>query len=387
MIYLDNAATTPAGKAALDAFYKTAAEDWGNPSALHSRGRRSAELLEQARAGLLKAAGGRDNYNLLFTSGGTESNNFALQGIADKHRGARIIVSAAEHSSVAVCAAFLKNKGYDVVSVAFGGSDAAFLRNLEAALSENTALVSVMSVNNETGLIFPIAQAVKLVKSRCPNAVFHTDAVQAFGKIPFSLDALGVDLASVGGHKLHAPVGIGGLFVRDGVKLTPRFYGGHQQGDLRPGTEPVALAAAFCAAAEDMCENLEANRAAAFEFRKTLIENSPDCVKFNLPENGSPFITSLALPAVPSEVLMRFAEESGIYISAGAACSKGKTSAAAKDLIGANSAYTVRVSVGAYAMRNAMCEDAQRVAQRDAYELAKLLTAARERFKLQIKKG
>ena len=369
-VYLDNAATSPVCKAAREAFDRVCDGEWGNSSALHDYGVRSAKTLNDAKR-KISAVLGMKSGELLLTSGGTESNNTALLGVCEKHRGGRVIVTAAEHASVAAPAKYLLNKGFDVVFVPYSGSDERFLEKFCAAITPDTVLASVMSVNNETGLIYPVTEAARLLKSRCPDAVFHTDAVQAFCKCPISLQ--GVDLCSMSGHKIGAPQGIGALYIAEGVKLAPRFYGGHQQNGLRPGTEPVAMAAAFGAAAEHMSESYGARRAVAEHFGRVLREELRGIPAVFNP-GGSPFIYSLALPGVPSEVLMRFLQERGILVSAGAACSGGKVSAAGRDLAGANASYTVRISLGEDNLPD------------DARELAQGLSAAAQRFALQMRK-
>ncbi len=368
-VYLDNAATTPVCAAALEKFNELIRENWGNASALHEYGRRASQILEQSKHIFLELLGDGE---LIFTSGGTESNNLALFGVCEKHKSGKIIITADEHSSLLNPVKQLQSKGFEVVTVPFGGGEETFLKNFSAALSPDTVFCGVMAVNNETGLIFPVKKAAALTHKIAPNAVFHTDAVQAFCKIPFNVKALGVDTCSVSGHKFGAFQGTGALWLRKGLKLTPRFYGGHQQKGLRPGTEPVAMIGALAETAKLMAKNLPERTETAAAFFETLRNRLFGSeVLFN-GAFGSPFIGSISLPKVPSEVLMRFLEEHGVLVSAGAACAGGKVSPAAMDLIGENAKYTLRVSLGPQNTPN------------DAAALAAVLILAQERFAKQI---
>lgn len=369
-VYLDNAATTPVCEAALEKLNEISRENWGNASALHEYGRRASQILDRSKRIFAEALGDGE---LIFTSGGTESNNLALFGVADKHRSGRIIVTAGEHSSLMNAVKQLQSKGFEVVIVPFGGGEETFLKNFTAAMTPDTVFCGVMAVNNETGLIFPVKRAAAIAHKVAPNVVFHTDAVQAFCKIPFNAKALGVDTCAVSGHKIGAFQGIGALWIKKGVKLTPRFYGGRQQNSLRPGTEPIALIAAFAETAQQMIQTLPERTEKAKAFFETLRNRLFGTeVLFN-GAFGSPFIGSISLPKVPSEVLMRFLEENGVLVSAGAACSGGKVSPAAADLIGENAKYTLRVSLGPQNTPD------------DAAALAAVLILAQERFSKQIR--
>lgn len=368
-IYLDNAATTPVCDAALEKLNELTRENWGNASSLHGYGRRAAQVLEQSKQVFLERLGDGE---LIFTSGGTESNNLALFGVCGRHKSGRIILASGEHPALANPAKQLKSKGFDVVFVPFGGGDETFLKNFSEALTPNTIFCGVMAVNHETGLIFPVKKAAAAMRKIAPNAVFHTDAVQAFCKIPFSPKTLGVDTCSLSGHKIGAFQGTGALWLKKGLKLTPRLYGGNQQNGLRPGTQPVALIGAFAEAAAQMLKTLPErteNAAVFFETLRNRLFGTE--VLFN-GAFGSPFIGSISLPKVPSEVLMRFLEENGVLVSAGAACAGGKISAAALDLIGENAKYTLRVSLGPQNTPD------------DAAALAAVLILAQERFAKQI---
>lgn len=371
MLYLDNAATTPMSQTALEKFNEVSRTLWGNPSALHQHGLRAAGVMQDCKKTLLALLGARGG-ELIFCGCGTESDNLALLGAAARHRRGRVITTALEHPAVLEPMRLLEERGFEVVRLRWGGSPEAFLAALAEALTPETVLVSIMAVNNETGLILPVKEACALTKKASLQALFHTDATQAFGKTEFNVAELGVDLCTVSAHKLCGPQGIGALYIREGVRLTPQLLGGKQQGGLRSGTEPVALCAAFAAAAEEACSTREQRYAAARSFREQLekrLEGS--AVRLLKLPQASPFIVSLALPRVPSEVLLRYLDEQGIRVSAGSACAKGKTGAATTELIGENKNYTVRVSL--------WDQDAPQ-----ADVLADALLAAQKRFALQV---
>lgn len=358
-------------EAALSKFNTVSRELWGNPSALHQYGIRAAGVMKDCKQTLLSLLGARGG-DLIFCGCGTESDNLAILGIAARHRRGRVITTVLEHAAVLEPMRALEERGFEVIRLPWGGSAEAFLQGLSDALTPDTVLVSIMAVNNETGLILPVTEACAMTHKSCPEAVFHTDATQALGKIPFDVSAVGAELCTVSAHKIGGPQGIGALYLRDGVKLTPQLLGGKQQGGLRSGTEPVAMAAAFAEAAAQAAATLEQRTQKAFRFRQTLEERlAGSAVRLLAQNNASPFIHSLSLPNVPSEVLLRYLGENGILVSAGSACSKGKTGRAALELIGQNARYTVRVS---------LCDnDAQ-----DAEQLADALLAAQRRFALQV---
>ena len=373
MIYLDNAATTPMSRVAVEKYNETASQQWGNASALHAYGLRARDSLLNARDTLLTALDGRGG-KLLFTSGGTESDNLAVFGCCGRRRGGRVLVSAAEHAAVDEPCKQLLSKGYDVVWVRWGGSKEAFLENFEAALTPDTVFCSVMAVNNETGQIFPIREAASLTHRKAPDALFHTDAVQAFGKLPLSVRQSGVDLCSVSGHKIGGPQGVGALWLRDGVKLSPLFFGGHQQESLRPGTEPVPLIAAFAAAAGERLTHMDENLAHARQLRAALqTALSGGGARLN-GEDCSPWVISLSLPELPAEVLMRHLEQQGILVSAGAACAGGKAGNGGKELVGADAKYTIRISTSTFNTQD------------NILALAEAIREAETRFARQIRK-
>ena len=323
MIYLDNAATTLPDPQVVETITETLKRYPGNPSSLHKLGREALRLLCSCRETVLGSLGG--DGTLIFTSGGTESNNWAIQGALHlmRHKGKHIISTAIEHDAVLAPLRELGDRGYEITLLqpdALGQISSEALAN---ALREDTALVSIMQVNNETGAILPIREMAKVVLARS-NALFHTDAVQAFGKISLCPTELGVDLLSISAHKLHGPRGVGALWIREGVKLPPLLRGGGQESGLRSGTEALHNIAGFAKAAALSMAQLSETRAhletLQTYLRETLPRSLPQ-VRF-LPQ-GAPHIVSLSLPGTKSEVLMNFLDSRDIYLSHASACKRG----------------------------------------------------------------
>ncbi len=348
MIYLDNAATTPLCEAALEAYIRVNRECWGNPSSLHSYGLRAKAELDKARKTLARLIGANEN-EFYFTSGGSESDSMALLGTAGRFKKGRILVSELEHPAVAQPLKQLAEAGFEVLTLPWGGSPEAFLDGVRAAANSDTILASFMLVHNETGLLLPVEEAARIVKKASARAVVHCDAAQAFCKIELNVNKLGVDLLSVSSHKIHGPVGIGGLFVKNGVRLKAMILGGGQENGLRSGTEAVALASGFAAAAEDWKAHKEERTAEAQNFARLLSENlSGTGIHLNLSQYyRSPFILSISVPPIPSEVLLRILEGEGILVSAGSACSKNKKEKTLTSLLPkADAESVIRVSLG-----------------------------------------
>ena len=331
-IYLDNSATTPMCEAALDAYLRVSREVWGNPSSLHAVGGAAKKELADARERVLRALDARGG-KLIFTGSGSEANNLATLGRAYAkeryHRGARIITTAGEHASVAMPLAKLKGEGYDVVEIPTVGG-ALDLAVLEAALTKETVLVSMMLVNNETGAHYDLKAAAALVHRRCPDAVFHVDATQALFKIPLSVRRDGFDLISVSAHKIGGPKGVGALWISDAIikskGLCPQILGGGQEDGFRSGTVDVAGCAAFGAACEWGLAHFEENTRALTALSEALIERittDPSLaeIELNLPARRAPHIVSLRLPKIKSETMLHFLSARGISVSSGSACS------------------------------------------------------------------
>ena len=328
--YLDNSATTQVCQEAADAAYRMMRENYGNPSSLHKVGIRAETAVEEAR-GIIADALNVQPKTIFFTSGGTEANNTALFGAAQalRRRGDRVIVSAIEHSSVYESAKRLGELGYDVQFAPVTDRGVVDIDALKALLTDKTILVSIMTVNNETGAIQPIERIAKLVHKNCPEALFHSDAVQAFGKMSVKPKKWGVDLMSVSAHKIHGAKGCGALYIREGARILPLLYGGEQQKKLRPGTESAPLIAAFGAAATavgfpDLSQNTDHIR----ELNRCALEKlqALEGVTVNSPGDALPYIINISVNGIRSETMLHHLEESGVYVSSSSACAKGKRS-------------------------------------------------------------
>ena len=327
-IYLDNAATTRVCAEAADAAYKVMTEQYGNPGSTHTMGREARAVLDDARRKLAEAFGCAPR-EVFFTSCGTESDNWAiLEGAyAQRRVGKHIISSAVEHDAVHQPLEKLAREGYEITLLAPDEKGAIPVEAVREALRSDTALVSLMMVNNETGAVTDIAGVARALRAAKSRALFHTDAVQGFMKEPFSAKTLGADMISVSGHKIHAPKGIGALYIRQGVKIAPHILGGGQESGMRSGTEPLPQIAAFGEAARiAKAEMPEVNRRLAAlreQCVQTLTETVPGIVFLG---GGSAHILSLSLPGYRSEVLMSYLEARGIYVSKSSACKRGRRS-------------------------------------------------------------
>ena len=317
MIYLDNSATTRPCSEAVEAMTKALTENWGNPSALYDFGIRAARELRTARHAVAAAMGAEPD-RVFFTSGGTEADNWAVFGTAKRmgKRGKHIVTTAIEHHAILNCMKDLESQGFSVTYLQPDSLGRISVDALKAALRKDTILVSVMMVNNEAGSVMPIQQMARLTHRLCPDAIFHTDAVQGFMKEPFSAKTLGADMISVSGHKVHAPKGIGALYVRQGLKLPAHILGGGQEEGMRSGTEPMPQIAAFG-------EAVRIAKAEMPEANKRMEALRAQCVQ-TLTDTAH--ILSLSLPGYRSEVLMNYLEAKGIYVSKSSACKRGKRS-------------------------------------------------------------
>lgn len=325
MIYFDNAATTRVSDTAAQAALTAMTELYANPSSAHAFGFEAEKALRAARAAVLAALGFTPSEgSLVFTGSGSEADNLALRGAAHAlaRRGRHIVLSDSEHPAVENTAKDLEKEGFTVsrISTESGKLD---LDEARAVLTPDTILVSCMAVNNETGAIYDIASLASLAKALCPNALFHTDAVQAFTKIPAGVWKK-ADLVSVSAHKIHAPKGVGALFVRKGVRLVPCITGGGQENGLRSGTEAMPGICAMAAAAKEATADFAALDTQVKQINTYLRERLCvlDGVCINTePDGFLPHILSIAVPGLRSEILLRFLSERGIYVSAGSACS------------------------------------------------------------------
>lgn len=329
MIYLDNSATTKPCAEAVEAVAGALTRDWGNPSALYDFGISAARQLRAARHAVAAAMGAEPD-RVFFTSCGTEADNWAVYGTAKRFgkRGKHIVTTAMEHHAILNCMKDLEAQGFEVTYLqpdALGNISADALK---AALRKDTILVSVMMVNNEAGSVMPIAQMAKLTHRLCPDAIFHTDAVQGFLKIPFQAKTLGADLISVSSHKIHGPKGAGALYISPRLKsFPPLIQGGGQEGGYRSGTEGTPALFGFAAAAEAGGKTFREDIAR----ERGLLENL--CARLEaLPGvqlNGAhdaPHILSVSIPGVPTQNSINILQDAGICVSAGSACAKGHRS-------------------------------------------------------------
>lgn len=325
-MYLDNSATTRVSKTVADKIYDMLLNNYGNPSSLHLKGLEAQHSVEYARSSVAKSLGVNPS-EIYFTSGGTEANNMAVIGTAlcKQRIGKRIVTSAIEHSSVLESCKYLESIGFEVIYLPVEKDGAVSVESIENAVDENTILVSIMYVNNETGAIQPVEKIPRIIKKANSPAVFHIDAVQAFGKIPFKNTKLKADLISVSSHKIHGAKGVGALYIRKGVRITPRQFGGEQQSKLRPGTESSPLICGFGQAVDEIDYNNNINvKGVNVYLRKRLSEI--DDIVINSPENALEYILNISVKGIKSETMLHFLEEHKIYVSSGSACAKGKQS-------------------------------------------------------------
>ena len=328
-IYLDNSATTRTDPEVASYIADVMVNQYGNPSSLHRRGL-MAQLEWEKGLKRIAAVLGCDPGCITITSGGTEADNLAIFGGAQakKRRGNKIVTTAFEHAAVLAPFRQLEEQGFQAVYVKPDSRGIITLENLLEAVDKDTILVSLMAVNNEVGTILPVAEAVKGIRKKAPNALIHCDAVQAFCKIPLKPVKWDVDLMTVSGHKIHAPKGVGALYVKKGVKGLPQLWGGHQQNGLRPGTENMPLACGFGLAAEKAASHMGENLQRMEELRAHLLARAEEvgCIAINSPLEGLPYVVNLSVEGFRSEILLHFLEEKGIYVSSGSACSRGEKS-------------------------------------------------------------
>lgn len=304
-------------------------EQWANPSALYSFGLDAARELRTARHTVAAAIGAEPD-RVLFTSGGTEADNWAIFGTVQRlgKRGRHIVTTAIEHPAVLNCMKQLQGQGYDVTYLQPDRLGRIDIPQLRQALRPDTILVSIMMVNNEVGSVLPIAQMAKLTHRLCPDAIFHTDAVQGFLKVPFSVKTLGADLVSVSSHKIHGPKGAGALYVSPRLRsFPPLILGGGQEAGYRSGTEATVAIAGFSAAAAAVSATFQADAAREKELLVALAArlSALDGVVIN-GAHDAPHILSVSIPGVPTQNSLNVLQDAGICVSAGSACAKGHRS-------------------------------------------------------------
>ncbi len=329
MIYLDNSATTRPCAEAVEAMINALTFGWGNPSALYGFGIEANDALRNARFKVASALGAEPG-RVFFTSGGTEADNWAIFGSIRRmgKRGKHIITTAIEHPAVLNCIKQLQSDGFEVTYLQPDSMGNISLESLKDALRKDTILVSIMMVNNETGAVMPIEKMAKLTHRICPEAIFHTDAVQGFLKVPFQAKSLGADLISISSHKVHGPKGAGALYISPRLKsFPPLLHGGGQESGFRSGTEATPAVLGFGAACEACKETLLADISREKMLLNSLIDKlcKLDGVRIN-GAHDAPHILSLSIPGLPTQNSINILQDAGICVSAGSACAKGHRS-------------------------------------------------------------
>lgn len=323
---MDNSATTRCSDRACQLMVDLLTKDYGNPSSLHMKGIEAERFVETAKKKIAKTLRVSEK-EIIFTSGGTESNNLAIIGaaMANHRAGNHIITTSIEHASVENPMEFLKEQGFEITYLSVDENGIISLEELEEAVTEQTILVSMMQVNNEIGAIEPVAEAAELIKKKNPDTLIHVDAIQSYGKMYIYPKKLGIDMLSVSGHKIHGPKGSGFLWVKEKTKLKPLILGGGQQKGMRSGTENVPAIAGLGEAAEEIYENLDEKRAHLYGLKQRFIDGIEKLegthVNGKTGEDSAPHIVSVSFEGIRSEVLLHSLEDRGIYVSSGSACS------------------------------------------------------------------
>lgn len=328
-IYFDNSATTKCSEGVISIVTQVMSNDYGNPSSMHQKGVEAEKYCKDAAEILAKELKCSPK-EIIFTSGGTESDNLAIKGVAYAYRrtGNHIITSKIEHPAVLNVVKQLEKEGFEVTYLNVDKTGCVSVEDYERALRPDTILTTIMMVNNEIGSVQPIEALVKIKKKVVPNSFFHTDAIQSFGKYRISASKLGVDLISISAHKFHGPKGIGALYVRNGVRLISQMLGGGQQNDLRSGTHPVPGIAGMGQAVKEIYTDFESKTEYLYNCKKYFIDKLKGIKDVHIigpaADEGAPHIISAAFPPVRSEVLLHSLEAKGIYVSSGSACASNK---------------------------------------------------------------
>ena len=324
--YFDNSATTKVLDCVKDAVVDAMCVNYGNAAAKHRKGVEAENLIREAKKAIADTLKVQEK-EILFTSGGTESNNTALIGtaLANRRAGKPLITTGVEHPSIYNTMSFLEEMGFEVTYLPVDHMGHISLEDLEKAIREDTILVSVMYVNNEVGAVEPIEAISQCIKKKNPKTLFHVDAIQAYGKYKIRPKKQGIDLLSVSGHKIHAPKGVGFLYIRDGVKIRPILFGGGQQKGMRSGTENVPGCVGLGVAAREAYKDFDARIEKLYTLREHLIAGLKPLggVTINGSEDrtNAPQIVSASFEGIRSEVLLHALEDKGVYVSSGSACS------------------------------------------------------------------
>ncbi|MBE6845402.1 MAG: cysteine desulfurase [Ruminococcus sp.] len=374
-IYLDNAATTKPCREAVKAACDCMEENFGNPSSLHRAGLAAQLAVDNVRKIIAKAIAA-DPSCIYFTSGATESNNIALIGAAGAYgkRKPKIITTSIEHSSVEKTMEYLEQNGFEVVRISPDRNGMISHEQIINAVDESTCLVSMMMVNNETGYILPVRRSFYGIKKLYPQCVTHCDAVQGFMKMPFKVSELGADIISFSGHKVHAGKGVGGLYVKKGIRLEPRIFGGGQEKGIRSGTENVPMIASLGAAVKALNASVSERYKKAEELKAKLCAkiSAIDGIYINSHEDASPYIINISVPGIRSEIMLHFLEERNIFVSSGSACSKGAKSGVLKE----------------FGINDNFADSALRIStshETTATELSKLISSIQEAMETLVK--
>lgn len=326
VVYVDNNATTMIAPEAFEAMRPFLTDQYGNPSSMHTFGGRVRKYIDQAREGVADLLGASDVSEVIFTSCGTESNNAAIISTLRSYPEKRhIITTKVEHPAVLNLCKYLETVGYRVTYLSVDGEGMLDLNELKSSIDQDTAIISIMYANNETGVIFPIEEIAEIARLR--EVVFHTDAVQAVGKIPFKLTELPVDLLSLSGHKLHAPKGVGALYVRKGTRFTPFLIGGHQEDSRRGGTENVASIVGLGVASQLAKQAIQRERtqikALRDKLEDALLQKIPNSRINGNREKRLPNTTNISFEFIEGESILLLLNEKGIAASSGSACTSG----------------------------------------------------------------
>lgn len=325
--YLDNSATTKVSETVAEKVNEMMTENYGNPSSLHTMGINAENELDAARSVIARALGVKTD-EIYFTSGGTEANNLAVSGTVEwlKRRGKKIITTAVEHSSVYEAVKHFEDNDYEVIYIKPDEDGQFHLEDFEEVIDKSTILVSVMAVNNEIGTVFPIEKLKRIIDKKDSPALLHCDCVQAFGKIPLRLAKAGVDMASISGHKIHAPKGVGALYVKKNLHIKPILFGGEQEKKLRPGTEALPLITGLSQAVKEFDINKNYNYVKELNTYLKQKLKEIDGIVINSPEDAIPYILNFSVSGIRSETMLHFLAGKEIYVSSGSACAKGKPS-------------------------------------------------------------
>ena len=328
-VYLDNAATTKPCAEAVEAAVAAMTDNYGNPSSLHRVGLNAQLLMDSARKTIADSIGA-DSGCIYFTSGATESNNLALRGASAAYgrKRKKIVISAVEHASVEETAADLEKKGFEIVRVSPREDGRYYSADFVNVCDDDTCLISMMYVNNETGYIMPVKETFTAVKRKYPDIITHTDCVQAYMKLPVKASTLCADLISLSGHKIHGAKGVGAIYIKKGVRVIPVVTGGKQEKGIRSGTESVPLIAAFGAAVKKLVPTITERYEKVSGLKAYLLEKLGDIeeVAVNSPDDGSPYVVNISAGGKRSEIMLHYLESKEVYVSSGSACSKGQQS-------------------------------------------------------------